>query len=133
MIQCEFLEKTFEVSKKKINALRAVEIESAIDYNESDTMDGLPQVEIKGYKPQGFSLEYTALPAAGLNPLKEYRAWKKKLGKAGTFYVGGDQFGADIFLLKAVNMTEGKVNTAGDFIAGKISITLEQDIAAKGD
>jgi hypothetical protein len=131
-MQCEFLERKFKISKEEAKLLKSIELETSIDYNEQETMNGLPQLEIKGYKPQSFNVEYTAAAAAGVDPLQEYNAWKKKLGKAGPFYLGADQLGIDIFVLKSVNLNEGRVNVRGDFVVGKISLGLTQDIAAEG-
>jgi hypothetical protein len=132
MIQCEFLEKKFKITKEVARLIGSIELETAIDYNEQETHNGLPQLEIKGYKPQSFTIEYTAATAAGANPMEEYRAWKKKLGKAGEFYLGENQLGIDVFTLKSLALNDAKVNARGDFLSGTISLGLSQDIAAGG-
>jgi hypothetical protein len=133
MTQCEYLEKAFKIDKNTARLLKSIELETAIDYNEQDTMGGLPQLEIKGFKPQSFTVSYTAVNAAGTDRLQEYRAWKKKLGNAGNFYIGAEQFGVDIFTLKSVSLNDAKVSVRGEFITGTIQLGLTQDIAAGGN
>lgn len=132
MIQCEYLGRNFGINKKMLKQLQAVELKSEIDYNEQDTAGGLPLIEIKGYKPQSLSIGYMAITGAGVNPYEEYTAWKKKLGKAGEFFIGSEQLGVDVFTLKSVSLTGGKIDAKGRFVSGNISISLTQDIAAKG-
>lgn len=130
MVQCEFLSRKFQVNRNVIKQLQSIELISEIEYTEQETMEGLPQVEIKGYKPQNFSVNYTAVTTAGVNPYEEYCKWKKKLGKAGEFYIGEEQFGVDIFTLESVSMVGAKINAKGEFLCGDIELTLTQDIAA---
>ena len=132
MVQCEFLGEKFEVSLKKINAIKNIEITTEIEYNEAETLGGLPTVEIKGYKPQSFSISYTAATSAGLNPYKEYKKWKKKLGESGFFYAGKNQIGLAEFVLMGVTMSNAKVTPSGLFYIGEIELQLEQDILKKG-
>lgn len=132
MIQCEFLEKEFKIDKKAARLLKSIELETAIDYNEQETIGGPPQLEIKGFKPQSFTVNYAAIKAAGVDPYKEYKFWKKKLGQAGNFYVGDQQMGVDVFVLKKVSLTNANVNVRGEFITGQIQLELTQDIAAEG-
>jgi hypothetical protein len=132
MTQCEFLEKKFKIDKKTARLLNSIELQTAIDYTEQETIDGLPQLDIKGFKPQSFNVEYKAVTAMGTNPLDEYNAWKKELGKAGVFYLGEQQLGVDVFVLKTVALNDGKINARGEFITGTIQLGLTQDIVAGG-
>lgn len=133
MKQCEYLGRDFRVSSKIIRSLKTVELSTELDYNEQTTVGGLPQLEIKGYKPQEFSIAYTCVTATGTNPYTEYCEWKKLIGKAGEFYIGGEQFGIDIFTLRGVSLSGGKVSPKGEFLTGTITLELTQDIVAKGD
>ncbi len=132
MVQCEYLGRKFSLSSKAVKNLKAVELRTEIDYEEKKTAGGMPQVNIKGYKPQSIPLEYNCVTSAGVDPYEEYKAWKKKVGKGGEFYVGSDQFGVDIFVLKGVSMTGAKVNIKGRFVTGTISLSLTQDIVSTG-
>ena len=129
-VQCEFLSRSFKVSNKMIKALKSVELSTELDYTEQITAGGLPQLAIKGYKPQSTTIEYNCVTATGVDPYKEYCEWKKLIGKASEFYVGKEQFGIDIFTLRGVALQGGKVNLKGAFVSGTISLTLEQDIVA---
>lgn len=129
-VQCEYLGKKFKLSNKMIKALQSVELTTEIDYTEQNTAGGLPQLAIKGYKPQSTNIEYNCTSSAGVNPKDEYEQWKKLIGKASEFYVGSEQFGIDIFTLNGVALRGGKVNLRGDFITGTISLSLTQDIVA---
>ena len=129
-IQCEYLGRTFKITNKMIKALQSVELNTELDYTEQNTVGGLPQLAIKGYKPQSTTIQYNCVTAVGVDPYKEYCEWKKLIGKASEFYVGKDQFGIDIFTLRGVALQGAKVNLKGEFLTGTISLTLEQDIVA---
>lgn len=129
-IQCEYLGRTFKITNKMIKALQSVELNTELDYTEQNTAGGLPQLAIKGYKPQSTDVEYNCVTAVGVDPYKEYCEWKKLIGKASEFYVGSEQFGIDVFTLQSVSLTGAKVNLKGEFITGTISLTLTQDIVA---
>lgn len=129
MVQCEFLKRKFKINKNVLKQLQSVALISEIEYTEQEAMEGLPQIEIKGYKPQSVSIRYTAVTTAGVNPYTEYSEWKKKLGKAGEFYIGEEQFGVDIFTLERVSMIGAKINAKGEFLIGEIELALTQDIA----
>lgn len=132
MVQCEYLGRNFGINKKMWKQLQAVELKSEIDYTEQEAAGGLPLIDIKGYKPQSLNIGYTAITGAGVDPYEEYTKWKEKLGNAGEFFIGSEQFGVDVFTLKGVAMNEGKIDAKGRFVSGKITLTLTQDIAAKG-
>lgn len=130
MTQCEYLSIKFGITKNVLKQLQSVALISEIEYTEQETVGGLPQLEIKGYKPQSFKVSYPAITTAGTNPYDEYCKWKKKLGKAGEFYVGKEQFGVDVFVLESVMMSGAKINAKGEFVMGVIELALTQDIAA---
>jgi hypothetical protein len=130
MTQCEYLGRKFKLSSKMIKTLQAVELSTELDYTEQETAGGLPQLAIKGYKPQSMSIGYTCVTSAGVNPYEEYCEWKKLIGKSSEFYVGSEQFGIDVFTLKGVALNGGKVNVRGQFLTGTITLDLSQDIVA---
>lgn len=130
MVQCEYLGRKFKINRNMVKSLQSVELTSELDYTEQKTAGGLPQLAIKGYKPQNTSIKYDCVAGAGVNPYDEYKAWKEKIGQAGDFYVGSDLFGVDVFTLKGVSMTSENINARGEFLAGTITLELTQDIVA---
>jgi hypothetical protein len=132
MVQCEYLGVKFQVSRKVIKSLQALELSTELDYAEQQTAGGLPQLAIKGFKPQNTTLEYTCMQEVGLDPFAEYNSWKKKIGKAGELYVGDSQFGVDKFVLRGVSLSGTKIDNRGRFRLGTITLDLSQDIVAKG-
>jgi hypothetical protein len=132
-VQCEFLKRQFKITSKEIKNLQSVDLTTEIDYTEQTTVGGLPQLAITGYKPQSFTVSYNCVTSAGVNPYKEYCAWKKLIGKTGEFYLGQDQFGVDVFTLMNVSMNGGKVNARGEFVSGQITLELSQDIVTGGE
>lgn len=130
MIQCEYLGRKFKINRNMVKSLQSVELTSELDYTEQKTAGGLPQLAIKGYKPQKTTIKYECVASAGVNPYEEYKEWKKKIGEAGEFYVGSDLFGVDVFTLKTVTMESQRINARGQFLAGTITLDLTQDIVA---
>ncbi len=130
MTQCEYLGRKFKINRNMVRSLQSVELTSELDYTEQKTAGGLPQLAIKGYKPQKTSIKYNCVASAGVKPYEEYKEWKKKIGQAGEFYVGGDLFGVDVFILKGVSMKSEAINVRGELLEGDITLELTQDIVA---
>lgn len=127
-IQAEFLGIQFKLTEELLRGLSSISLKTEAKTEETESRDGLPQIDVIGFEPQSLTIDYKAHSGMGVDPLEEYRAWRKKLGESGPFYLGGDQYGVDVFILMNVRLSNTTLNSAGQILTGTITLQLAQDI-----
>ena len=138
-VMAQWLNKTWEVSARKITALTSIQTGLSLETETNDDADGEAATNIRGYQLRTLPLAVKYGVAAGTpDPRAEYESWEALVGAYAPFYLAGRRLGAKKYLLTSVKATDVDLSTAGStagrWIECTVSLTLEEYAAeASGD
>jgi len=117
----------WETSPNKIAPLENLSISKTLKKETNEDRDGGNPSNVKGYEPQPLTCEYTADKIVGGDPLREYEAWKRQVGKKGPFYLGGRRLGPFRLQLQEVGLSSVELDAFGGMRRATISLSFIQD------
>ena len=98
-VMAKWRNKTFEVSRKKVNPLKNFSTSTTIKGDDSKSKKKKTELV-----PFTFDIDVHA--NAGVNPQKEYESWCSLIKSTGVLYLHGRRFGRETRLNEEVNKTE---------------------------
>ena len=126
-IQASWLDKKWTIDPTGITFLNGLSMKKELDVEENEAKDGKNPINTKGFKPQGLTTTHKVGFSAGVNPLKEFDAWKNRCGKRSGFFVEGQKFGPPVLILDKVEFTATNISNTGIILDAEITLTFSED------
>lgn len=118
--------KGFLVSPTMVVPFMEFSTSLSVKEESKEDANGNARINIRGRELRPISFSTTYFRAMGVDPRAQAEAWEAELGKSYPLYVGGKQVGTNPMMLTAVNTSEVKFSTAGEWISCKVALTLKE-------
>ena len=126
-IIAKWLNKTWEVSPKKIFQLDGLTTSYALLADSNDDAEGKPSSNIRGLDLQPLTFDTFLSDAVGVDVRAEIESWGSLVGESGAFVLAGRRFGPAKFQLTKVKATEVIVDDLGRFRQAKLNLAFQED------
>lgn len=128
--QAKWGNKGFLVSPTKIVPLLDLTTGFSRKSETNNDTSGKPTTNTQGLELQQIKLSTTYVAAVGVDPRAQIEDWRAQFGKRYPLYINGKQFGPDLLELVSFDVSNVKLDNAGNFLALDISVTLEEYVPA---
>ena len=122
--------KKFEVNPKKIYPFRDFSTGFKLKTDANADTSGTSPTNTRGRELEQITCSTYLLASAGVDVRGEFGSWRKLVGEAHPFFIGGVSFGAGNFQLESVDISEAQLDTNGNFLAAALSFTFTEYIPA---
>lgn len=118
--------KGFVISASKIVGIEDLKTAYALKTDTNEDTSGTPPTNTKGRELQTVSFSTTYLRAAGTDPRGQLKEWYAQVGNAYPLYLGEKIFGPPKLQLQTVDVSDVKLDNAGNMLACKVSLTFKE-------
>jgi phage protein D len=113
------------------NLLRGIETISLSCEAKTVTDKANNTTKCQGRTLEKLTVSFSTAIATGGDPLKEQKQLEKQAGESAPFYCGEEQLGDNDFILEAVRLREGLINTKGDCLTAKFELSFIEDASSQ--
>lgn len=127
-MQAQWHDATFETTPDRIHTFGEISGSLGLDIEKTEDAEGEPPEEPARRKLKTFSISYEFTTSAGIDPMAEINAWDGRLSQGihAPFYLGGEKFLADEFILKDVDFKLQHITVEGKPLTGEITLKFEE-------
>lgn len=127
-LQAQWHDATFETTPDRIHTFGEIKGSMGLDIEKTEDAEGEPPEEPARRKLIEFTVEFSFTQAAAIDPMAEITAWQGRLNQGihAPFYLGGEKFLADEFILMSFDFTLGHINVEGKPLTGDITLKFQE-------
>lgn len=125
-VMAQWNSKTWEVSSRRISALKGITASVKLQTENNDDKEGSPATNTKALELQSFSFDFDLAMVTGSDVRAEYEAWTELVGQFAPFWLAGRRFGPPNLQLTEVKLGNTLLDDFGRILKGTIGITLTE-------
>lgn len=118
----------FEVSSEAVRSFESISTGMKLEYERNGDTEGQEATQTVRRGLQTISLKYKALAHLNVKPKDDLTKWFDAISKGthAPFYIAGENFYGEDFLVKSVDMDSETVDTAGNIVFAEFSVEFEE-------